>query len=363
MNSQYLIGLKSDLIPTPALLVDFDALLRNIEQMRRDMAKAKTNLRPHGKTHKTPAIAHLQIEAGAIGLCCATIGEAEVMASAGINNILIANEMVSEVAIRRTVTLARHTKIILPVDDVTNIRELSAAARQYDIRLDILVDLDVGMGRCGARTIEQAVELAKAVQNCPSLRLRGLFGYEGQVQFIPDREERTKKGQAANQYLVDAAKTLCGMGFNMEIVSGAGTGTYDIAGGFTGITEIEPGSYVFMDATYNKLGLPFEQALTVLTTVVSRPTDDVVILDAGLKGISPERFTPLVRGWESSIEIRKLAEEHAIGTIKSGVDPRPGDKMQLIPSHCCSTVNLYDQLFVTRNGVIEAIWPIAARRA
>jgi D-serine deaminase-like pyridoxal phosphate-dependent protein len=363
MSSPCLIGLEINQIPTPALLVDIDALLRNIEQMRRDMANARTNVRPHGKTHKAPAIAHLQIEAGAIGLCCATIGEAEVMASAGINNILVANEMVSEVAIRRTVNLARHTKIILPVDDVKNIQELSAAAQQYGTKLDILVDLDVGMGRCGARTIEQAVELAKAVRKCPSLRLRGLFGYEGHVQFIPDREERTKKGQAANQFLADSAKMLCGLGFNMEIVSGAGTGTYDIAGKFPGITEIEPGSYVFMDATYNKLGLPFEQALTVFTTVVSRPTDDVVVLDAGLKGISPERFNPLVRGCESSVEIKKLAEEHAIGTIKSGVDPRPGDKMHLIPSHCCSTVNLYDQMYVTRKGVIEAIWPIAARRA
>jgi D-serine deaminase-like pyridoxal phosphate-dependent protein len=327
------------------------------------MAKAKTNLRPHGKTHKAPAIAHLQIEAGAVGLCCATIGEAEVMASAGINNILIANEMVTEVAIRRTVNLAKQRDIIVPVDNVKNIEELSAAAVQYNSKLDILVDLDVGMGRCGARSIEQAIELAKTVRDRPALTLRGLFGYEGQVQFIPDREERTLKGQAANQFLVDAAKTLCGMGFNMEIVSGAGTGTYDIAGGFPGITEIEPGSYVFMDATYNKLGLPFEQALTVLTTVVSRPTDDVVVLDAGLKGISPERFTPLVRGCESSIEITKLAEEHAIGALKSGVDPHPGDKMHFIPSHCCTTVNLYDQMYVTRNGIIEAIWPIAARRA
>lgn len=337
--------------------------MRNIERMRSDMAKARTNVRPHGKTHKTPAIAHLQREAGAIGLCCATIGEAEVMAAAGINNILIANEMVAEVAIRRTVNLARLTNVIVPVDDRKNIRELSAAARQYSSRLDVLVDLDVGMGRCGARSMEQAIELAKAVHDSPGLRLRGVFGYEGHVQFIPDRDERTKQGSAANHLLADAAKTLCGMGFNIEIVSGAGTGTYDIAGGFPGITEIEPGSYVFMDATYNKLGLPFEQSLTVLATVVSRPTDDLVILDAGSKGISPERFNPLVRGYESVIEIRSLHEEHALGTRRSDIDPRPGDKMHLIPSHCCGTVNLYDQMYVTRDGMVEAIWPIAARRA
>jgi D-serine deaminase-like pyridoxal phosphate-dependent protein len=363
LNIQYLVGLPIEQIPTPALLVEFDGLLRNIERMSSDMAMVNTRVRPHGKTHKTPAIAHLQMEAGAIGLCCATIGEAEVMASAGIDNVLIANEMVTEVAIRRTVNLARHAKIMLPVDDVRNIRELSTAAQHYSAKLDVLVDLDVGLGRCGARNIEQLVVLANAVKQCSALQLRGVFGYEGQVQFIPNREERTKKGRAANQLLADAAKTLCGMGFNIEIVSGGGTGTYDIAGGFPGITEIEPGSYVFMDATYNKLGLPFEQSLTVLSTVVSRPTDDLVILDAGSKGISPERFSPSVRGYEGTIEIKKLAEEHAIGNVRSGIDPCPGDRLHLIPSHCCGTVNLYDHMYVTRDGIVEAIWPIAARRA
>jgi D-serine deaminase-like pyridoxal phosphate-dependent protein len=363
MISPYLIGLPVEQIPTPALVVDFDGLMRNIERMSSAMAKAGTNVRPHGKTHKCPVIAHLQMRARAIGLCCATIGEAEVMAAAGIDNILIANEMVGEVAIRRTVNLARHARIIVPVDDGANIRELSAAARHYNTTLDVLLDLDVGMGRCGARSLEQLVELAKAVQQSAGLRLRGVFGYEGQVQFIPDRSERTKKGRAANQLLVDAARTLCGMGFNIEIVSGAGTGTYDIAGGFPGITEIEPGSYVFMDATYNKLGLPFEQSLTVLATVLSRPTDDLIVLDAGSKAVSPERFNPLIRGYEQTIEVRKLAEEHAIGNINSGIDPRPGEKLHLIPSHCCGTVNLYDQIYVARNGIVEAIWPIAARRA
>jgi len=363
VNDQCLIGLAVEQIPTPALLVDIDALLRNIERMSSFCAKANTKIRPHAKTHKTAAIAHLQIEAGAIGVCCATIGEAEVMAAAGINDILIVNEMIGEVAIRRTVNLARHTRTIVSVDNLVNVRDLAAAAKQYSTKLDILVDLDVGMGRCGARTIEQLIELAKAVSDCSALRLRGVFGYEGQVQFIPDRDERTKKGRAANEFLVDAARTLCGMGFNIEIVSGAGTGTYDIAGRFPGITEIEPGSYIFMDATYNKLRLPFEQSLTVLSTVISRPTDDLVILDTGSKGVSPERFTPFVRGYDQTIEIKKLAEEHAIGKMQPGIDPRPGDKMHLIPSHCCGTVNLYDHMYVTRNGVVEAIWPITARRA
>jgi D-threonine aldolase len=251
------------------------------------------------------------------------------------------------------------------VDDRENIKNLSAVARQYGVNVDVLVDLDVGLGRCGARSIEQLVELAREVENSKGLRLKGVFGYEGHVQFIPDRAERTRQGRASNDLLVKAAKELSGLGMNIEIVSGAGTGTYDIAAEYPEITEIQAGSYIFMDGTYQKLGLPFEQALTVLATVVSRPADDVAVFDVGLKGISPERFNPSVKGCnnEKSITVQGLSEEHAVTILSGNVDPRPGDKMHFVPSHCCTTVNLYDSMFVTRNGVVESIWPITARRA
>ena len=182
------------------------------------------------------------------------------------------------------------------VDDRDNVRNLSAVAQQFGVNMEVLVDLDVGQGRCGARSMEQLVDLAREVDHAKGLRLRGVFGYEGHVQFIPDRQERANKGRAANEMLVNAAKELAGIGLNMEIVSGAGTGTYDIAAEYPGITEIQAGSYIFMDGTYQKLDLPFEQSLTVLATVVSRPTDDVAVFDVGLKGISPERFNPSVKG-------------------------------------------------------------------
>ncbi len=364
MNGQYLVGLPVDQIPTPALVVDIEIMTRNMETMMNYLARVKTQLRPHAKTHKTPAIGHMQMRAGAVGLCCATVGEAEVMVYSGIPNVLIANEVVDPLSLRRSVNLARQAQVMMIVDDRENIRNLSAVARQYGVNMDVLVDLDVGQGRCGARSIEQLVELAREVEGAQNLQLKGVFGYEGHVQFIPDRAERTRQGRAANDLLVKAAKELSGLGMNIEIVSGAGTGTYDIAAEYPEITEIQAGSYIFMDGTYQKLGLPFDQALTVLATVVSRPADDVAVFDVGLKGISPERFNPSVQGCSGgAITVKSLSEEHSVTILAGEVDPRPGEKMHFIPSHCCTTVNLYDSMFVTRNGVVEAIWPIAARRA
>lgn len=225
MTGQYLIGLAVEQLPTPALVLDYEAFMDNIQTMSDYLAKVGTNIRPHAKTHKTPAIAHIQMKAGAIGLCCATVGEAEVMAYSGIGNILVANEVVGEVAIRRVANLARHARIMVVVDEPGNARDLSAAARQYGAVLDALVDLDVGLGRCGLRSEEQLVDLARLVHKLPGLSFRGVFGYEGQVQFLPDREERTRQGRAANARLVQAARTIAAAGLPVDIVSGAGTGT------------------------------------------------------------------------------------------------------------------------------------------
>ena len=364
MYAQGWIGMPVEQIPTPALVVDVEKLDRNLATMADYLARVKTNIRPHAKTHKTPAIGHKQMRAGAIGLCCATVGEAEVMVYSGIPEVMIANEIVDPLSVRRAVNLARQARVLMIVDDPENVRNIGAAARQYGAMVDVLVDLDVGQGRCGARSLEALVELAREVERTKGIRLRGVFGYEGHVQFIPDRQERTAKGQDANGRLVRAAKELSGLGMNIEIVSGAGTGTYDIAGEFPGITEIQAGSYIFMDGTYQKLGLPFEQSLTVMATVVSRPSADIAIFDVGLKGISPERFNPSVRGCGAgAIEVKSLSEEHSVTRLSDAADPRPGDKMHFIPSHCCTTVNLYDSMFVVRQGRVEAIWPVAARRA
>ena len=364
MHGQYLIGMPVDQVPTPALVVDIELLNRNLELMANYLSKVKTQLRAHAKTHKTPAIGHMQMRAGAVGLCCATVGEAEVMVYSGIPEVMIANEIVDPTSLRRAVNLSRQARVLMVVDDKENAKNLASIARQFGVVAHVLVDLDVGQGRCGVRSMEQLVDLANTVKSEPSLRLKGVFGYEGHLQFIPDREERTRKGRVATAQLIAAAKELTGRGMEIEIVSGAGTGTYDIAAEFGEMTEIQAGSYIFMDGTYQKLGLPFQQSLTVMATVVSRPTETVAVFDVGLKGISPERFHPSLQGCsDRQVEVKSLSEEHAVANISGDFDPRPGERYHFIPSHCCSTVNLYNSMIVSRNGIVEAVWPIAARRA
>jgi len=363
MENSNLIGLSEKLIPTPALVLDADIFEKNMKTMMDYLAKTGVNLRPHTKTHKTPMIARQQMKAGAIGLCCATIGEAEVMVNSGLDHILIANEVMGEEKIRRFVSLGRYADVIVAVDNAENLKDISSAAAAINVSVGVLIEVDVGMGRCGVRTIGDAVELAKIAKELKGINFRGLMGYEGHAVFILDREERVKAGRAANTKLVAAAEAIRKAGIPVEIVSGAGTGTFDIAGEFPGMTELEAGSYIFMDLTYGKVGLPFEQSLFVLSSVVSCPDEETVILDCGMKAVSVERECPRVVEYEN-LEILKLAEEHAKGHLKSKTPcPKPNDKVHLVMSHCCSTMNLHNKIHVVRNGIVEGVWQIAGRGA
>jgi D-serine deaminase-like pyridoxal phosphate-dependent protein len=363
MKEERLIGLPLDSIPTPALVVEVDTMEKNIEAMRRYLAKTPCSIRPHAKTHKTPAIGHIQMKAGAIGQCCATIDEAEAMVTGGLDHIFLASQVVSPDKIRRLVGLAQQAEVIAAVDDEANLENLSEAVRGAGHLLGVVVDIDVGMGRCGVQSIERAVELARKAYGAAGIAFRGVFGYEGHAVAIKNRDERTRVGRKANAYLVKAAETIRGAGIPVEIVTAGGTGTFDIAAEYPGITEIEAGSYIFMDSSYSKLDLPFKQSLTVLTTVLSRPTEDRVVFDVGMKGISVERAMPIVQN-HRGIEIQKLSEAHATGEITdSAVNPRPGERYNLIPSHCCTTVNLYDVMFGVRDARVEAVWPITGRGA
>ena len=360
MSKRNLIGLPMSVIPTPALVVDIATLESNIDKMMSYLAGTNVKIRPHAKSHKTPMIGHLQIKTGSIGLCCATVGEAEEMVYAGIDNILIANEVIGEDKIRRAINLANQSNVMVVVDNKENVQDLSNAAMKKGIVLGVLVDIDVGQHRCGVRDIESAIYLTKLIIELPGLKFCGLMGYEGHTMFIVDRQEREKAAKAANKVLVDTVKAIETAGIPVEIVSCAGTGTYDIASQCPGITEIEAGSYIFMDGTYSKLGLPFEQSLTILSTVLSHPDDKSIVFDVGIKGISVERAFPQIMGMDNVI-IDNLSEEHAQGRIISATNLKPGDKVNMIPTHCCSTVNLYNEMYIVRNGIVEAIWPITAR--
>lgn len=351
-------------IDTPALVIDLDRMERNIGTMATFFQGVAANLRPHVKTHKTPEIALRQIQAGAIGMTCAKVGEAEVMADAGIRDLLIANQIVGSPKIRRLMKVAKQADVMVAVDDPANVVELSEAAQQAHVTLRVLVEVDVGMNRCGVPPGELAVELAKQIDRAKGLVFRGVMGYEGHTVILPQKVVRTEAVRAAMKLLTDTAERIRTAGLPVEIVSGGGTGTYDITGAYPGVTEVQAGSYVLMDTTYRGvegIGGVFDCALTLLTTVVSRPVWDRMIVDIGLKTATRDFGLPEVVGVDG-LELLHLSEEHGTLRVRSkNVDLRPGDRIEVIPNHVCTTVNLHDRFYGVRDGKVEATWQIRGR--
>lgn len=361
-------------IETPALLIDLDAFERNMDLMNKRLSDSPTKLRPHAKSHKTPEIAHAQIARGAIGITCAKLGEAEAMVDGGIRDVLIANQLIGPVKNRRAAELAKRCNLIVACESVFNVKELSEAARVANSTIGAVVEADIGNRRCGVRTKEQAVEVAKAIASAPGLVFKGIMGYEGHCVFIPELEKRRVETEKALTILVGMADAIRDAGLPVEIVSAGGTGTYDITGHFPGITDIQAGSYILMDSRYSSIeGIDFEQSLTLLSTVVSRPLRDLAILDYGLKSITREfgvpgpapsvrkngTFNPL--GIDGT-EVIGLSEEHArLGLVNPSRDLKVGDKVEIVPSHCCTTMNTHDIVYAVRNGYVEAAWRITGR--
>ena len=357
------IGMRRDEIDTPVLLVDLDALDSNIEKMAAHFRETVKHLRPHSKSHKTPAIAHRQLEAGALGITCAKLGEAEVMADAGIRDILIANEIVGTKKIERLMHLATRCDIMVAVDHPANLNALNAAAAAGGVFLRVLVEVNIGHNRCGAAPGQAAVDLAQQAQNASHLRFAGIMGYEGHVVDLEDGAEREERASECLQRLVDARADIEAAGISVGICSSSATGDYYISTRFDGITEVQAGSYALMDAAYGRLELGFENALTVLTTVGSRPTSHQVITDAGLKSLTPEHGFPLVKD-RNDLECHALSEEHGRLRTPDGTDCtdlQVGDLLEFIPGHGCTTVNLHDYLYAMRGGQLVDVWPIAAR--
>ena len=347
-------------LDTPSLCLDAETLQRNIDRMAISLEDKPAGLRPHTKTHKCPTIAWLQLRAGAIGVTCAKLGEAEVMAQAGIRDILIANQIVGSYKIARLVGLAAYSEVMVAVDDPLNAQALSEAALATGTRLRALVEVNVGMGRCGVSPGQPALELAALIERLPSLCFAGLMGYEGHAVMIADPGLRRQTAQQAMEQLVSTRDLLVRHGLQVSIVSGGGTGTYDTTSCYPGVTEIQAGSYATMDARYASLGLDFECALTVLSQVISVSGPEHAVIDAGIKTLTTEFGLPQVAepaGWQLS----GLSEEHGSLISVGGAPLHPGDRVRLVPSHGCTTINLHDVYCVTRNGVLEAVWPIAAR--
>ena len=346
-------------VDTPALLLDLDRVERNLDRMAALVAATPVKLRPHAKTHKTARIAHMQLERGAIGVCSAKLAEAEVLADGGIPDILITTEIVGAQKIRRLLALAARTAVTIVVDDAQAAGAVSAAASAAGLRLDTLVDVDVGQHRTGTLPGMPAVALGTIVNGLPGLRLRGLQGYEGHVQHIAGVAERRAANAAAMALLCETAAAFTAAGLATDTVTTGGTGTALFSAGYAAITDVQPGSYVVMDAQYGDVdGVTYESALTLLTTVLS-VRDGWAVLDAGRKSLSHDAGPPRIIGLDAGFEF--AGDEHGKLRFTGPAPVTLGQTLQMLPSHCDTTINLHDEYVIHRGGTIIDRWPIFGR--
>jgi D-serine deaminase-like pyridoxal phosphate-dependent protein len=353
------LGRRRDELATPALILDLDAARSNLRFMADRMQSLHAKLRPHIKVHKCAELARLQMEAGAIGVCTATVWEAIVMSRAGIEDVLIANQVCGADKIKALAQASRQGRLSVAVDDPRNCDELDRAVRAAGGRLAVLIEVDVGMGRGGVRSAEDAVRLAQHVSKLPGLRFRGVQGYEGHCMLEPDRQLRVAKAHQAIDHVADAVDRLDRAGFPSEVVSMGGTGTYDITGADARVTEIQAGSYVVMDMFHGELVPGFSRALTVLGTVVIQH-GSAIVLDSGRKSIGIDFATPILVPYPF-YAARFFAEEHALFDVDERCRLALGDTVELVPGYAPSTVNLYDVFHVVEGGVVTQVWPVIPR--
>ena len=346
-------------IPTPALIIDVAAMERNIQRMAEFFAEGPCKLRPHFKAHKTPEIARRQLAAGSwVGLTCATVAEAEIVADF-CDDILIANQVIGEGKCARVAELARRVDIKIAVDSVFGLEQIAAAAQKAGTSIGVLVEINIGF-RSGVGPGEPALALARRAADLAGVELRGLMGYEGVAQPIEERDKREAAARSALERLLSTVPVLREAGLPCDIVSAGGTGTHDISGRLPGVTEIQAGSYVLMDTAYAKLDIPFEKAFSVLGTVVSRPSATSVTADCGHKSCTQDHGNPEVRDIEGA-SVLFLADEHALITVPQDCPLKPGDRVQLWPSHIDPTINLHDVFYALEGDKVIGIWPIVAR--
>jgi D-serine deaminase-like pyridoxal phosphate-dependent protein len=369
VGTDQLNGVSKWDLDTPALCVDLDKLEQNLATMRTRLAETKIASRPHGKTHKCPAIAKLQLASGSIGLCTAKVSEAEVFAASGIDRILMTTANHTPVKIRRAMQIRKkNPQFVQAVDYERTARDLSEAANEAGLTADVVIDVAVGR-RTGVPPGEQALALAKLVDKLPNLKLRGVISYDGGAQHIKGFTKRRQ--EALNRYAptIETVELMNKAGLNTEIFSGGGTGTYNVMHEVNGFSDVQVGSYVFMDVQYIEIGSPTDDAvfgeflptLTVLTTVVNAYFPGSYTTDAGAKALTLNRPPPWVVG-EKGFTYSAGSDE--FGSIRYETASRAykvGDRLELIVPHCDPVVNEYDQIYATRKDRVEAVWPVAAR--
>ena len=354
MDLERYLGKSADAVPTPALMVDADGLEANLRRLADYFADRPAKLRPHFKSHKCVTLARRQLDAGsAVGITCAKLSEAEALVAGGVADVLIANQVVTPAKARRLAALNRLATVRAAVDSPANVAELGAAARELGVEIGVLIEVDLGMLRCGVLPGAPTLELARLVSQTPGLRCDGLQGYEGHLVTLPDLDERRRRTVEAMTELVRCRELLESHGLACRIVSGGGTGTYDITGNVAGVNEIQAGTYALMDASYHRIRPEFVCCRWVAVTVISAAAGRAVA-DVGTKGMGCDFGTPRVLEFPAA-EIPYVAEEH---TPLRNVTAAVGQRLRFIPSHGCTTNNLHRRLWIVRAGLIEDVWPI-----
>ena len=363
-------GMAEADIQTPCLVLDLDALERNIRKMG-DYAKAHgMRHRAHGKMHKSVDVMKLQERlGGAIGVCCQKVSEAEVFVRGGIKDVLVSNQVRDPAKIDRLARLPKlGSRIIVCVDDLANVDELSAAAVRHGTTIECFVEIDCGAGRCGVTTTEAVVEIARAIAAAPGLKFTGIQAYQGAMQHLDSYDDRKAKLDAAIAQVKSAVEGLKAAGLEPELVSGGGTGSYYFESGSGVYNELQCGSYAFMDADYGRIRDKdghridqgeWENALFILTSIMSHAKADKAICDAGLKAQSVDSGLPFVFG-RTDVKYIKCSDEHGVIEDPQGV-LKVGDKLRLVPGHCDPTCNVHDWYVGVRGGKVEAVWPVSAR--
>jgi D-serine deaminase-like pyridoxal phosphate-dependent protein len=357
-------GTPTTALDTPALLIDLDKFERNVARMAATFKKAGVGWRPHTKGIKVPALAHKLLAAGAHGVTCAKVSEAEVMANAGIKDILIANEVIGEQKVRRLAFLCTQADVIVGVDSAFGVAQLDRAAGEAGSRPRVLVEVDTGMGRCGVAPGDAAVALAKKVADTKNLRFAGFMAWEGHCAAIKDPDEKRVAVNEAIGKLTGSADAARAAGLKVDIVSCSGTGTYMYAANEPGITEVQAGGGTLGDVHYrDHFGVDHETALTILTTVMSRPNDTMLVVDGGFKTFGTVNGLPEPIGIPTEIvERMALSAEHGRLVLKEPrAKPGIGDTLEWTVGYSDSTVFMHDTLYAHRKGIVEATWQIAGR--
>ncbi len=363
-------GMDEKDIQTPCLVLDLDALERNVKKMRGFCREMGVRHRVHGKMHKSVDVALLQMEmGGACGVCCQKVSEAEVFARGGVKDVLVSNQVRDPQKIDR---LARIPKLgaraLCCVDDIENVADLSAAASRHGVEIECLVEIDCGAGRCGVTATPEVVAIAKAIDAAPGLKFGGIQAYQGAMQHMDDYNDRKAKIDVAVAMVTDAVDALKGEGLKCDIVGGGGTGSYYFEGNSGVYNELQCGSYAFMDADYGRIldkngkridQGEWENALFILTSVMSHAKADKAICDAGLKAQSVDSGLPTIFG-RDDVEYVKCSDEHGVIADPKGV-LKVNDKLKLVPGHCDPTCNVHDWYVGVRGGKVEVVWPVSAR--